>query len=82
MTPATITAIELAWFEKGRARDIANRFKGVTPTMVERVWFIAKEQGRLPRISRPKGGFDWEKLLTDQYRSQPFQQFDQLQEVA
>lgn len=55
----TRIAIELDWWGKGRARDVASRYVGVTTTMVERVWFIARQQGRLPKKwHRHPGGYD------------------------
>lgn len=63
INPITRTQIELAWWDQGRARDIALRFKNCTCEQVETIWKTAKAQGRLPSIKRPAGGFDWDKML-------------------
>ena len=65
------STIELAWFEPGSALAIAQRYPGVTRSMVCAYWKRARAQGRLPNIKRPSGGFDWEKLLELQLQSQP-----------
>ena len=62
MTPATITAIELAWLEKGRAQDVALRFK-VKTNQVRRIWTIAKAEGRILNSKRRRGGYDLEEML-------------------
>lgn len=90
MTPATITAIELAWGDKGRAHDVALKFR-VTTNQVRRIWTIAKAEGRLPNIERRRGGYDFEAMLEEKTRSQaslsippitPATKADRLKEVA
>ena len=69
IAPAAITAIELAWAEKGRAHDVALKFR-VTTNQVRRIWTIAKAEGRLPSIERRRGGYDFEAMLDEKTRSQ------------
>jgi len=69
MKPETITAIEFAWGEKGRAHDVALKFR-VTTNQVRSIWSAAKAEGRLPNIKRQRGGYDFAAMLEEKLRAQ------------
>lgn len=57
ISPRTEDAIELAWWERGRARDVALRLC-VRLSWLEDHWSALRKQGKLPTWHRPAGGFD------------------------